>query len=36
MGIVYESGAVDFWTDVADRARNALHEGASGIPIVKE
>jgi PadR family transcriptional regulator, regulatory protein AphA len=25
MGIVYEGGAVDFWTDVAKRARAAMH-----------
>jgi PadR family transcriptional regulator AphA len=27
MGIAYESGAVSFWADVADRAREALGEG---------
>ena len=27
MGIVYENGAVDFWTDVAARARASLGEG---------
>jgi DNA-binding PadR family transcriptional regulator len=32
MGIVYESGAVDFWTDVADRARNALLGDTDGLP----
>ena len=26
MGIVYEGGAVDFWTDVAERARGAMRK----------